>query len=395
MHYIIIRCEDHARARERTPSLLEGAKMSYLQHLAQAGAAGVIRPPASRGRTRRGDIAIDRFSLHRALLGLGAQDAEAAPGPCAAAGADLQLAPDDTAWCCELLTHQDGKIVDPTGGRITTKESAALLHTLNERLGSEMLRWEVGADAHHVLVLDDPLLVDVDWRASSRSPELLVGRSWRRNLPRGGVGERLRELMEHASSLLEEHPVNRVRIDLGENPANLAWLWGGAQPRPPRSLNELTGRSGAVVSSGLLLRGLARVLGLDWEPAPASLEEASLRRATEGLARLAERRDLVEVHLEINLEDPVERQCAMERIDQLLLKPAAELVGRLGSWRLVVVVDDRRMKGAIPVIAIGADLPRHPVGSLTEASLASSPLAFDGGEALFAWLTQGETARVA
>jgi 2,3-bisphosphoglycerate-independent phosphoglycerate mutase len=394
MKYLIIRCEDHARAREETASLLEGAKVAYLHHLAQAGAAGVIRAPTAQGRSRRGDIAIDRFSLHRALVGLGSQDSEAAPGLCAAVGANLQLVPEDTAWCCDLVTQQDGKIVDPTAGRITTKESAVLIHTLNERLGSETQRWEVGADAHHLLVLDDPILGDVDWRSATRAPELLVGRTWRRGLPRGGIGERLRELMEHASTLLEEHPINRVRIDLGENPANLAWLWGGAQAKPQRGFSELTGRTGAVVSNGLLLRGLAHVLGLDWKSGPTSLGETPVRHVTETLERLVERHDLIEVHLEIDLEDPIERQCAMERIDQLLLKPAADLLSRCGSWRLAVVIDDRRLRGSIPVIAIGNDLPSQPVASLTEEALASSPLVFEDGVALFAWLTQGEPARV-
>jgi len=394
MKYVVIRCEDHARAREDTSSLLEGAKVAYLHHLAQAGAAGVIRAPTAQGRSRRGDIAIDRFSLHRALLGLGPRDSEAAPGLCAAAGANIQLAPEETAWCCDLVTHQDGKIVDPTAGRITTKESAVLIQTLNDRLGSESQQWEVGADAHHLLVLDDPMLGNIDWRSATRAPELLVGRTWKRGLPRGVVGERLRELMERASSLLEEHPINRVRIDLGENPANLTWLWGGAQAKPQRSFSELTGRTGAVVSNGLLLRGLARVLGLDWKPGPTSLGETPLRHVTETLGHLVERHDLVEVHLEITLEDPIERQCAMERIDQLLLKPAAELLSRLGSWRLAVVVDDRRLRGSIPVIAIGSDLPSQPVASLTEEALASSPLAFEDSVALFAWLTQGEPAHV-
>ena len=390
MHYVVIRCEDHARARDETSSLLEGAKAAYLHHLAQAGAAGVIRAPAAKGRSRQGDIAIDRFSLHRALVGLGPQDREAAPGLCAAAGANLQLAPEEIAWCCELVTHHDGTIVDPTAGRITTKESAVLIETLNDELGSESQQWEAGADAHHILMLDEPSLGGIDWRSATRAPELLVGRTWRRSLPRGVVGERLRELMEHASSLLEEHPINRVRIDLGENPANLAWLWGGAQATPQRSFSELTGRAGAVVSNGLLLRGLSRLLGLDWKTGPASLGEPALRQVTDALARLVERCDLVEVHLEIDLEEPIERQCAMERIDQLLVKPAAELLSRLGSWRLAVVMDDRRLRGSIPVIAIGSDLPVRPTPSLTEEALASSPLAFEDGFAFFAWLTQGE-----
>ena len=401
MKSVVVRLEDHARAREHTPALLEGAKAAHLHHLAQAGAAGLIRPPAygpsreSRARARRGDAAIGRFSLQRALLGLGTQDLEAAPGLCAAAGVNVELAPEDSAWCCELVTQHEGTIVDPTAGAIPTKESAVLMQALNDRLESDRQRWEVGDGAHHLLVLDDPGLAETDWRSATQPPELLVGRAWKRSLPRGESGQRLAELIEHASGVLDDHPINRVRIDLGENPANLAWLWGGAQARPQRSLKELTGRSAAVLSNNVLLRGLARLLGLDWKPGPASLEEAGLCETMERFARLADRHDLVAIHLEITLDDPIERQCAMERIDQLLLKPATDLLSRQSAWRLAAIVDDRRLRGSIPVVAIGSDLPSQPVLALTDEHLAASPLVFDDGAALFAWLMQGAAASVA
>ena len=381
MKYIILRCEDRGW-REGGPSLFEGAKTVHLRDLFQAGAGGTIR-------SRQGAVMADRFALHRGLLGLSAHDASASAGLCYAASAKVALADGDTAWCAELLTQHDGKVTDAAAGGISTKESRILIDALNGQLAAVTRRWAVGDGSHHVLVVRDPSLQANGARAL-REPDVLVGQSWRRSLPRGPLREALHALIEQASKILDTQPVNRVRADLGENPANLLWLWGGAQAQPQRSFRERTGRSGAVVSNGFLLRGLARTLGLDWKPGPRSLEEAPIQHLTQTLAGLVERHALVELHLEIETEDPIERLCAMERIDQHLLKPVAERLPRLGPWRLMVVIDDRRMSGAIPVIAIGTDLPPAPVVSLTAEQLAASPLAFDDGPALFSWLTHGD-----
>ncbi|MBI3010967.1 MAG: hypothetical protein HYY58_00540 [Candidatus Omnitrophica bacterium] len=391
MKYVILRCEDEARGNGRTATLLEGARLSYLQHLAQAGAAGLIRPTVSRGRSRRGVPAIDRLHLHRSLFGLDHHDPEAAPGLCYAASVNLQITPEESVWCCDLVTRQDGAIVDPLAGRITTKESEILIQALDDQLGSESRRWEVGQGSQHIFVTNDPALAPgADGSMTICSPELLMGQPWRRRLPKGSTGQALQRLLEEASRVLEGHAVNRVRVDLGENPANMLWLWGAARPEtPPRTFRDRTGLSGAAISNSFFMRGFAQSQGLDWSNGPTSLEEGQLRRLMEKLEGLIDRHDLVDVHLVIDTPDPVERLCAMERIDQLLLKPLTEaLTRRLSPWRLLAVIDDRRLSDTVPFIGIGTELPRQPIASLNAQRLMESPLTFPDGSALFAWFTR-------
>lgn len=390
MKYVILRCEDEARGSGQTATLLEGAKLAYLQHLAQAGAAGVIRPAVSRGRSSRGAPAVDRLHLHRSLFGLDQHDPEAAPGLCYAASVNLQVTPEEAVWCCEFVTRQDGTVVDPAAGRITTKESEILIQALDDQLGSESRRWEVGQGSHHIFVTNDPALAPrADGSMSICSPELLMGQPWRRRLPRGSTGQALQRLLEEAARVLEGHAVNRVRVDLGENPANMLWLWGVARPETQRTFRDRTGLSGAAISNSFFMRGFAQSQGLDWSKGPTALEELPLRRLMEKLEGLIDRHDLVDVHLAIDTQDPVERLCAMERVDQLLLKPLTEaLTRRLSPWRLLVVIDDRRLSDTVPFIGIGAELPRQPIASLNAQRLMESPLTFTGGSALFAWFTK-------
>ena len=374
MKYIILRCEDVARPSAQRASLLAGARAAFLQELLQAGAGGTIRRRSASG-------VIDRFQTHRGLLGLGPDDAQALPGQCYADGANVRLAEGETAWCCELVTQHNGIVIDPTAGNIPTKESRVLIQDLNEQLGSDTRRWEVGEGFRHILVVRDPAL-ESNGLPSVVPPELLLGRPWRRGLQRGARNTALRQLIEQAEQLLEVHAVNRVRVDLGENPANLIWLWGAgrAAERPARPA-----RSGVVISKSFPLKGLAQRLGLAWVDGPRSLDEEPLQRLAHTIQKQAGMAETVYVHLEVHSADPVERQCAMERIDQLLVQPLYESLAQGESSRLLAVIDDR--DGVIPFIAMGAGLPRQPLARLTAGAFADSPLRFGESSQLFAWFT--------
>ena len=375
--FVIVRCEDGARNRQ-TAALLEGSRTTHLHQLAQAGAAGVIRQTADQDP---GDPAL----LHRGLLGLDPHDVELATARCYAASANITLEPGETAWCCDFVTQHEGLIIDPEAGRIPTKESDVLLQALEEQLGAEGRHWETGSGPHHVLVTRDPALA-ARRGSGVRSPHRLVGREWAHQFPKGELGESLHALVQQASQILESHSINRVRLDLGENPANLIWLWGPTSGGATNTFKERTGFSGAVVSSSFWLRGLARTLGLGWSDGPASFDEPAVQRWAHAVTPLVKAHDLVYIHVRVNTDDPVERLCAMERIDQLLLKPLTEQLPALGAWRLLSVIDDRRSR-VMPFVAIGSGLPQQPVDRLTPEALSASPLRPETGQQLFSWFT--------
>lgn len=379
MKYVIVRCEDHGPYGDSTPSLLAGSKTPHLQQLAQAGAVGRLPFRSDPG-------AIAHAQCHRSLFGLGPDDLDAAPGRCYAAGANLQIAEGETAWCCELITQRDGRIVDPSAGRITPKESEILIQALDEALGSDTRQWDSGRGRHHVLTTRDSALTAADSQAVE-PPEMLVGQPWKRKLPKGRTGEALALLLDQALTVLDGHPVNRVRVDLGENPANMVWLWGPAAPGPTRTFAERTGLSGAVVSDGFFLQGFARACKLGWKEAPSALEEGPLRKSLKTVEQLLEKHDFVYVHLAIETADAVERLCAMERIDQLLLKPLTDLLPSRDTWRLMAAVDDWT-SGSVPFVAIGTRLPQQPAAALEASAFAESPLQFKKGQGIFDWFTK-------
>ena len=379
MKYVIVRCEDHGPYGDSTPSLLAGSKTLHLQQLAQAGAVGRLPFRSDPG-------AIAHAQCQRSLFGLRPDDLDAAPGRCYAAGANLQISAGETAWCCELITQRDGRIVDPSAGRITPKESEILMQALDEALGSETRQWESGRGRHHVLTTRDSALGD-ERQGVVEPPEMLVGQPWKRRLPKGKTGEALALLLDQALTVLDGHPVNRVRVDLGENPANMVWLWGPAAPGPSRTFAERTGLSGAIVSSGFFMQGFARACSLGWKEAPRALEETALRASLKTIEQLLDKHDFIYVHLAVETADPVERLCAMERIDQQILKPLTASLPNRDTWRLMAAIDDWT-SGSVPFVAIGSGLPQQPAAALEAAAFAESPLQFPNGQGIFDWFTR-------
>lgn len=89
------------------------------------------------------------------------------------------------------------------------------------------------------------------------APEQVLGDDLLQHLPRGDEARRWRVLLTEAQVLLHQHPVNTVRRQRGQVPANSLWFWGGgALPAWVRS--EL----GAVYSDEPLVRGLALRAGV-------------------------------------------------------------------------------------------------------------------------------------
>ena len=377
MNSVILRIEDLSRAAEQTTSLLEGAKTAFLQQLSQAGACGTIR------RGPRAET-LDRFRLHQGLVGMAQSDPDVSPGQCYADGANVRLADGETAWCCELVTQRDGVVIDPTAGNIPTKESRMLIQALNTQLGSKTRRWELGEASRHLLIAHDPAL-EGNALPSVNSPEWLIGRSWRRGLQKGTRNAALRELIEQAEELLEAHAINRVRVDLGENPANLIWLWGAGAAGAGGGAPGRTVRSGVVFSRSFPLKGLARRIGLEWLEGPRTLQEEPLQRLNQAIQAKLQTAEIIYVHLEVDTADPVERLCAMERIDQLVMKPLAQAVSEGQQRRLLAVIDGR--EGPVSFVAIGPDLPQQPIARLSAEAFAESPLRFGDSAKLFAWLT--------
>ncbi|HTL48197.1 MAG TPA: 2,3-bisphosphoglycerate-independent phosphoglycerate mutase [Verrucomicrobiae bacterium] len=236
----------------KTP--LEVAKIPNMNHFTKVGKLGSVKLSPDRH-----EPSSDTAFLN--LLGYDADKVYTGRGPLEAANLDLELEENEIPFRMNFITESSGNLADPTAGAISTKEGKALINFLNKKVASGFVRFFAGSGYKHVAVLKDSHGYNA-LSARTVSPEAIIGEPIEANFPKGPGEELLKKLMFDARLLLQDHEVNQVRVDLGENPANMIWLWGQGQPPKLEKFSERHGLSGALVSPAEYAKGAARLAGL-------------------------------------------------------------------------------------------------------------------------------------
>jgi 2,3-bisphosphoglycerate-independent phosphoglycerate mutase len=377
---------------KRTP--LEAARTPNLDGLAAEGQVGLARlipagmPPGS-------DVA------NLSLIGYAPEVHYGGRAPLEAAAMGLTLAPGQVAFRANLVTVVDGVMKDYSAGGITTREARVLIEALNQALGdqSSAVRFYPGVSYRHVMVYSGAERMDL----RTTPPHDILDQPVAKHLPSGAGAEVIRELMEASRAVLEPHDINRVRLDLGENPATQVWLWGeGPAPKVP-PFRERWGLSGAVITAVDLIRGLAHIIGWDVVEVPGATGYYDTDYAAKGLyaiGALAEH-DLVYVHIEAPDEaghhgDHEAKVEAIQRVDRDIVGPVVKALRRYRDYRLLVLPDHptpiaRRTHTAepVPFVMCGRDVPAGRSKRLTEASAAAAGLVVDPGCRLMEYFLRG------
>ncbi len=328
-----------ARLGGKTP--LAAARKDALDALARAGRVGVAR------FTRPGAHAGSERAL-LALLGCDPDEHPIARGPLEALGAGVPLTPDDFAASGSLVTIVDDRVVDLTAGRISSIEARALLDVIAAgatSAGDASLRFAHLNRHRFVVVVSGGRTLEI----ATDPPHAARTQSARLAYPRGKDAARFERVLDQAAEALRLHDVNRVRIDLGENPANGAWLWGAGADRPIPSFERTFFLRAGAVAGAPLARGVATKLGLSRIEVPGNPGatgdvdtdlDAKARAASEAL----DTHDLVFVHVQAPREtqhaESVERTVeSIESIDARLIAPLATALARFPRWRILVASD--------------------------------------------------------
>ena len=163
---------------------------------------------------------------------------------------------------CDFVTVSDGELSDHTAGRISAKEAQVLVMELNRGL-AEFHSKIVPVDGYrNLLVVDDPeKAADLD-DLETNSPARVHGQQISKWPLKGKGVELLEKITRYTRGVLENHDVNRVRIDLGENPASQVWLWGQGRRPKLRPFSEEQGAKGAYLADRAAWRGLGLAAGL-------------------------------------------------------------------------------------------------------------------------------------
>ena len=140
--------------------------------------------------------------------------------------------------------------------------------------------------------------------------------------------------MKRSEAVLQDHPVNIGRRWRGDIPATTIWLFWGSRKAPDMpAFKQVYGLDAAMTSGVDLLRGLARMAGMDILDIPGVTDGPDNDYAAQaaGALKALSQHDLVVIHIEApdeaahagSIDDKIE---AIQRIDK-------EVVSRLRSWR--------------------------------------------------------------
>jgi len=319
--------------RDRTP--LEVARCPEASRLATLGRVGQLASVAE----------ADVYRPERLVAGLLGADApdRAAPGrgPLLALGGDLPCSPGDFVFVANFVTLDHGRLVDGLTPRLTERETRSLMDELRPL-------WQAaGFDLHPAgparLVVRAPRSETAF--GSGLPPVCREGETVHRLAPAGPGEGALEDLLEQSRRVLDLHAVNEVRLDLGENPANALWLWGGGTV-PEAATGSC--RPGALMTNSRLGLGLARVLGAEplpvripWPGEDGPRPEFKLTPAVAALRRSDRLAVYVEAPGELGRygRTAADKVRGLEWLDRYLLAPLVAVLEAYRPYRIALVAD--------------------------------------------------------
>jgi len=294
----------------------------------------------------------------------------------------------EVVFRCNLVAIRDGKMGSYSSGYIGTDEAKQLVEALNESLGNDRIHFYPGVSYRHICKLKGVKTL----LATCTPPHDIPNKPIAEFLPHGPGSERLRELMARSEVVLRDHPVNVARRSHGDIPATMIWLFWGSGPVPDMpAFRQIYGLDVAVTSAVDILRGLARMTGMEVLDIPGVKDGLGNDFAAQAVGALAALRehDLVVIHVEAT--DEAAHTGSIDAKVAAIQKVDKEVISRLHSWqdgelRLLVMPDhptpiktQTHSEEPVPFLLWGAGLSANGAKRFTEVEAKNTGFFIDKG----------------
>ncbi len=381
----------------RTP--LEVARIPRMDDVARTGQAGLVRtipvglPPGS-------DIG------NLSLLGYDPRRYYTGRAPLEAVNLGVDIAENEIAFRCNLVTITDGVMTDFSAGHVSTDEARELVAALNDRFDGRA-RFHLGTSYRHVAVLGSKTAGEDEVanlaETACTPPHDITGQPIEPHLPQGAGRDLLVGLMDEAAAVVGEHPVTAARRRADKRPVTGIWLWGqGRAPNMPTFVDR-HGVRGAVISAVDLVKGIGKCVGLDTiiVPGATGYFDTNYRGKAEYALDALEQYDFVYVHVEAPDEAAHEGRVDMkvkciERFDELVVGTVLDGIGRFDECRVLVTSDHAtslkkktHVSDMVPFAFTGTGVVSNGARAFDEPSATDVGLTIDEGYRLMDALTEG------
>ncbi len=325
----------------RTP--LEAAETPVMDRLAREGRSGLFKTVAD-GMHPGSEVA------NMAVLGYDVPEVYEGRGVLEAASMGVDVPEGWMAMRCNLITVEDGRIKNHSGGHISTEEADELIKTLNRELGSDSVRFHTGVSYRCLL-----LIKGGDKRIACTPPHDVPGAEFSDKMVKAlspeadATAALINSLILGSQSVLASHPVNLKREAAGKAPANIIWPWSpGYRPKMVPMGQMYPVRSGVVISAVDLIFGIGVYAGLT----PIKVEgatglydtnyEGKVEAALDAMRKGA---DFVFLHVEASDEaghdgDVGLKLRTIENLDSRVLRPLMDAVDGMDEEVSVALLPD-------------------------------------------------------
>jgi 2,3-bisphosphoglycerate-independent phosphoglycerate mutase len=253
----------------------------------------------------------------------------------------IDIGKGEVVFRCNLVTIQDGKMIDYSAGHIPSPEAAAIIKSLIQELGSDEIEFYPGVGFRNILKIKGH---EETLNARCTPPHDIPGKPVQDFLPQGSGSDLLRDLMTRSEILLKSHKINEKRLKRGDMPVTTIWLfWGSGQVPEMPAFNQVYSLSAAMTSGVDLLRGLAKMAGMTVLSIKGVTDAADSNNTAQvkGALEALKKHDLVFIHIEAPDEAGHggyidEKVKAIENVDTQVV---GEIRKYKGDLRILVMPD--------------------------------------------------------
>lgn len=271
--------------------------------------------------------------------------------PLEAVSMGIELAPDEVAIRCNLVTvsdddepYENKRMIDHSSDEISTEEAAELVKALNDAMPLEGRKLYCGVSYRHCLVWEN---VASDYKFMR--PHDIIGREIKDHLPKASDGgEAFLDYMKRGYEILRHHPINEARRARGLRPANSPWLWSpGTNPALPK-FSEKWGLKASIISAVDLIRGIGICAGAEIikvDGATGNYQTNYYGKAQAAIDAFRRGADFVYVHVEAPDEcghrgEAENKVRSIEKIDSIILSAVENYLFNSGEDYKVMVLPD-------------------------------------------------------
>lgn len=377
--------EPVAQLNNKTP--LEASKTPNMDYLSAHGFSGMVQTIPD-GLPAGSDIG------NLALMGYDPALNFSGRAPLEAANLGILLDVDEVALRCNLVTIKDGRMLDYSAGHITTEEAENLIEYLERGLSWPDVRFYVGKSYRHILVVKT-INVERMLKVKTTPPHNILNQPIASFLPSGPQADMLLNIMERSKAILDDHPINKLRVSCNDNPATMIWLWGQGNKPELQNFKKEFGLSGSVISAVDLVNGIGRLAGLNVITVPGAngYYDTNYRGKADYALDSLSKNDYVYVHIESpdeaghNGDWQAKKDC-IEKIDHDVVGPILSYAKQHKDVRVLVAPDHptpvlKRVHTSdpVPFVMYGKGIIANHIPVYSETAAASG-VSFKSGRDL-------------